>query len=878
MKTDEIRTMFLKFFKEKKHHVVSSSSLIPKNDDTLLFTNAGMNQFKDIYLGYKKIRPISYASSQYCIRTGGKHDDFEKVGYAPYHHTLFEMLGNFSFGEYFKEKAIQYAWEFLTHKKWLGLSKDKIWITYYYCDQETKNTWLNIIKIQSNHLIEIHDHDNVKYNSDNFWKMGDSGPCGPCTEIFYDTRKKNKKNKIIKNNKDLQKHCIEIWNLVFMQFNQTKSNKLIPLPILSVDTGMGLERISIILQNVSSSYKTDNFLKLIASIQKKINIKKKNNIALRIIADHIRTTVCLISEGILPGNEGRSYVLRRIIRRALSHGYFMGIRNPFFYKLSKTIINSMKNINIEFNISRKINNIKNILLNEERQFHFTIKNGMKKLKKIIKKIKNNQLCEKKIFYLYETFGLPIEITKDICKEKKIFIDSNKLNKIIKSNQKKQKIKNKKKVKKNSSLIFITKKSIFDGYREYIRKSKVVQIIHNNSSQSKLLDNSIGIIILNITPFYGESSGQIGDSGEIKNKNGTFIVQDTQKYKDYIAHIGFMKTGTINIKDIVTAKINIKKRRMIQSNHTSTHLLHAALKKIFNSKIVQKGSLINEHQLRFDFSCHQDITEKIINDLDIIINKKIQKNIPINTITTSFQKAKKYNAEYLFSKKYKKTVRLIEINNFSIELCTGTHHTDTGQIGSFKIISCKNIGKKIKRIIAITGIKVINYLYDMIKKEKKINQLFKTNKENTYHSIKKLFKKIEKIKKENEEIKKKNIQYIANNLLKTAKTYNKILLIIQTISNIKHIHLRIISDIIQKKINSAIIILINTDAPKITFLISVSHNVINNIHALEIAKILFLVLPGKGGGKKNIVEGRIIKNNISIQELKKIKDIILKKIK
>ncbi|VFP88512.1 Alanine--tRNA ligase [Buchnera aphidicola (Cinara piceae)] len=876
MKTDEIRSLFLQFFNEKKHTIVSSSSLIPKNDDSLLFTNAGMNQFKNIYLGYKKKNQSSFTSSQYCIRTGGKHDDFKKVGYEPYHHTLFEMLGNFSFGEYFKEKAIIYAWEFLTDKKWLQLSKKKIWVTYYYEDYETKNIWLNIINLPSDHLIAIYDKNDMKYNSDNFWRMGDLGPCGPCTEIFYNTRKKNTNIQIIKNSHELKKNCLEIWNLVFMQFNQITIDKMIKLPIPSVDTGMGLERISAILQNVSSSYQTDNFITLIQLIKEKLKIKKKNNVSLKIISDHIRTSSCLISENIIPGNEGRSYVLRRIIRRALSHGYFLDLKKPFFYKLSKFIIYSFKKINSDFNIYNQIHNIKNVLFTEEKQFHLILKNGMNKLKKEIKKQKNNKLCEKKIFYLYDTFGLPLEITQDICREKKITINIAKLNKIFYSNKKKQK-KNKK-TKKNSYLMFITKKSIFDGYNEYIKKTKVIQIIYKNQIVSCLKNKYIGILVLEITPFYGESSGQIGDSGEIISDNGIFIVEKTKKNGNFIAHIGFIKTGFIKIKDIVQAKVNIKKRKKIQSNHTSTHLLHFALNKIFKSKINQKGSLINDKYLRFDFQYNKDITEKNINNLEIIVNKKIQKNIPINAIITSLKKAKKNNVIYLPSKKYKKTVRIIDIKDISTELCSGTHHDNTGQIGFFKIISYKKTGHQTKRIKAITGIKVIKYFHKKTKKEKKIENLFTNNKNNIYQSIKKIINNFNDIKKENTKLINQNILQISANLISTAYFFKKIFFIIKTVSYQKHKIIRKISDIVKEKLKKVIIILLNKNATIITFLINITKNIIKKICTLKIMKIIFSILPGQGGGKKNIVEGKLTNKKIHSHQIKEIKIKIIKYIK
>ncbi|ABJ90721.1 alanine--tRNA ligase [Buchnera aphidicola] len=875
MKTDKIRAMFLQFFKEKNHKIFKSSSLIPKDDNSLLFTNAGMNQFKKIYLKNKKKNQLSIATSQYCIRTGGKHDDLKKVGHTPYHHTLFEMLGNFSFGEYFKENAIKYAWEFLTHKKWLNLSKKKIWITYYYNDNETKKIWLNIIKIKNTHLIKIYDKKNIKYNSDNFWKMGDLGPCGPSTEIFYYQKKNRKEKKSIKSYKELEKYCLEIWNLVFMEFNQITKKKIIKLPIPSIDTGMGLERISVILQNVKSIFHTNNFIQLIEAIKKKIKIKikKKNNVSLKIISDHIRTSTCLIAENILPGNEGRNYVLRKIIRRALCHGYFIGLQKPFFYKLSELIIYNMKKMNYDFHIQEKIHKIKKILFYEEKQFYYILENGLQKLKKIIKNIKKNKICEQKIFTLYDTYGLPIQITQKFCKKKNISFNINKLNLIIKNNKKKQK--NKEKKKKNFSFITFKKKSIFDGYHIYEKKSKIIQIIYKNKNVLKLSKSQLGIIILDITPFFSKSSGQIGDSGKILNDKGIFIVQKTKKFDNYILHIGYIKHGCINIKDIVHAKINKKKRKTIQSNHSATHLLNAALCKIFSEKIIQKGSFINDKYLRFDFFCNKTLTEEKINYLENIINKKIQKNIPINFVITSFKKAKKKKIKFLLEKKYKKTVRIIYIKNFSIELCNGTHHDNTGKIGCFKIIAYNNIGNEIKRITAITGMEVIQYFNDKDKINKKLENLFSTNIHNIYLIAKNIVNKNKKLLEENIKLKNKNIIEISKILISKAYLSNKKFLIIEKTSYIEYKLLRKLSDILKEKLKSLIVILINDNNKKINFLISITKNLKHIINLNNIKNIIFSVIPGTGGGKKTIIEGKFNIDKIHLYKIDKIKKKIIK---
>ncbi|WP_075433992.1 alanine--tRNA ligase [Buchnera aphidicola] len=876
MKTDELRTMFLRFFQEKNHKIIPSSSLAAQDNDTLLFTNAGMNQFKKIYLGYKKNHQPSMTSAQYCVRTGGKHDDLKKVGYTPYHHTLFEMLGNFSFGEYFKEKAITYAWEFLTHKKWLHLSKKKIWITYYYNDEETKKIWLDVISLPPNRLIAIYDKDKIENNSDNFWNMGDSGPCGPCTEIFYEQNLKKETKPFIMNARKLKKYCVEIWNLVFMQFNQIEPGKIVKLPIPSIDTGMGLERIAAILQKVKSSYEIDTFVDLIEIIKKKLNIKKNNKTTLRVISDHIRASTCMIAENIRPGNEGRGYVLRRIIRRALCHGYFAGLHYPFFYKLSTAVMHSMQKINTDFNIYKKIDIIKKILFSEEHQFHLTLKNGINRLGEEIKKNKNNELYANQILYLYDTFGLPIEITQDICKEKNIFIDVNQLNKILNLKKRKEK-----KNIKNSSLMFITKKSIFDGYHEYTQPSKIIQIISNNKKTDQLSIGQNGILVLEITPFYGESSGQIGDSGEIISNNGAFIVTNTQRYGYYIAHIGFMKCGTMFVHDIIMANINVKKRKKIQSNHTATHLLNSALRNKFGVNIRQKGSFISDKYLRFDFNCEESITEQDIGDLEKEVNDKIHKTMFINTLYTSFEKAKKYNAIFLKKRKYKNTVRIVDINNYSIEMCNGTHHTNTGKIGCFKIISYASIGNKIKRIIAITGLQVIKFLEKKIKQEKKIEGLLKTKENNTYKVVKKLFTKINKINQENIKLKNTNTIHIAKHLIPKANVINQISLIIQPIDQTNQKILRNISDIIKKELQHTVIILISNNTlnnQKITFFISVTKNITNSLNALDIMNIIFFTLPGKGGGKKNMAAGKLTQTRITLKKIKELECKIIKYIK
>lgn len=875
MKINDIRIMFLNFFKEKKHTYIKSSSLIPKNDNTLLFTNSGMNQFKNIFLGKIKPKQKSVTSIQYCIRTGGKHNDLKKVGYTNYHHTLFEMLGNFSFGEYFKKESILYAWEFLTSKKWINLPKEKLFVTYYYNDLESYKIWSKILKKKN--IIPIYDKNNIQYNSDNFWKMGETGPCGPCTEIFYDQGSYIPGN-LPGSKKYFGERYIEIWNIVFIQFNQIKKNKLIKIPIPSVDTGMGLERIAAILQKVTSTYKTDNFKNLIKSIKKTLSIKNKDKISLRVIADHIRTISCLISENISPGNEGRNYVVRRIIRRALIHGYFLGIRLPFLYKLPKFLLKSMKEISIFFNISEKIKKIEKILKNEEKQFYIILKKSIKILLKEIKILKKKEISAKKVFYLYDTYGLPLEITQNICKKNNININYIMLKKIIKNRKKQQKKQKKSKIIKSYPYLKnINKKSIFNGYENYKQKSKIIQIIYYNESVSHISKEKKGILVLDITPFYSKSSGQISDSGKIKNENATFIVEKVKKYKNYIGHIGKLKNGTLYLNDLVYSKINQKKRESIQSNHTATHLLHASLKKILGKSIYQTGSLISDKYLRFDFFYQYPIKKKEINAIEILINKKIQKNIPVTSIITSIKKAKKYNAIAQFTKKYKKIVRMIQINNFSIELCSGTHQLYTGNIGCFKIISLNNIGHENKRITAITGKHVVQYIQQKEKIEEKIQKILKTDKKNIHNNLTKILKKIDNLKIENKYLKKEKILNLSKKIISHAYLIKNIYIITYLLYENHHDILNNIYKIIKQKLKSVIIILFNCYQSRIIFNINVTKDLTNQLNALEIMKKIFSIIPGKGGGKKNITKGKLNNTINIVDNLEKIKLWVIKNI-
>ncbi|CAL4043138.1 Alanine--tRNA ligase [Buchnera aphidicola (Takecallis arundicolens)] len=856
--TKNIRNMFLNFFKKKKHKIICSGSLIPNKNSNLLFTNAGMNQFQDYFLG-KKTYPFSkVATSQRCLRTGGKHNDLDQVGYSDYHNTFFEMLGNFSFGTYFKKESILYAWELLTDEKWFNIPKEKLFVTVYHQDYETYNIWNKIIKLSTDNIIKVYDKENKQYESDNFWQMGDTGPCGPCTEIFF--KKKNHKNNIY--NLDDKKQCVEIWNIVFIQFNKVDKHNVIPLNTISVDTGMGLERIASVLQNVESNYQTDIFKKIINYIRDTNSLITENTQSLHVIADHIRAAVFIIKEKIIPSNEGRGYILRRIIRRALCHGHKLNIKNHFLYKLVNIIIET--NHNETKQLKDEKNYITQILKNEELQFQTTLNNGLNFLNKKIKKLKNNNINHELIFYLYDTLGFPIELTKDFCIDNNIQINQKKLDNFILNKNKNRKNQNKKNIINN--IIYTNYTSKFCGYKKFEVTAVVKKIFINNQEKIKILKNETGIIILDKTPFFGESGGQIGDTGIISH-NDIFHVQDTQNFMNTIGHIGTLSSGKIKINDTVLAKINTKKRLLIQNNHTTTHLLHTALKEILKYPIEQKGSFINEEYLRFDFSYPYTIKINEIYNIEHLINQNIQKNIIIKDQIIDFQQAKNEGYIFLENKIYPSKVRILSINNISKEICKGTHVQQTGEIGIVKIISYKSISSGIKRIEIMTGLQALQKIQTQEKNIKNIQNILQTHYTSLIPKIKKIITDHEKIKKENNYLNQIIIKYQEKKLIKKIKKIKTINFIMHEV-NIKNIKsIKILINLLKKKIYPGIIILFYESHKKYIFVIGVTKNLTMYIKATNIIQIIHENTNSIGGGKSELAQctSENIVNIIKIKE-------------
>ncbi|CAL4326461.1 alanine--tRNA ligase [Buchnera aphidicola] len=864
--TNKIRQDFLNFFEKKGHVIIPSSSLIPYNDSTLLFTNAGMNQFKEIFLGQKKSHNPCVATVQRCLRTGGKHNDLENVGYTSKHHTFFEMLGNFSFGDYFKKEAIEYAWELLTSKKWFNIPKNKLWVSVYQDDDETYQIWKNIIQIPSQRIIKIGDKKNLKYNSENFWQMGDTGPCGPCTEIFYDYYSNNASNsfEFLENKND---RFIEIWNIVFIEFNRISKTKIISLPNKCIDTGMGLERISAVLQNVSSNYDIDIFQTLIKTIATFSNVKDLNHISLKIIADHIRSCTYIIADNIVPSNEHRGYVLRRIIRRALRHGHKIGIKENFFYKLVSSVIKVMgDSSNI---LKQKKKKIEEILKTEEIQFSHTLDKGLKILNNEIKKTHNNILSGKTVFYLYDTFGFPVDLTADICREKNIKIDYTSYE-LSKENQKQQSNVNKKFYKNYNDYIVISDKCIFQGYRKNTVKSLVKYIFVKNNPVLELNTNEDGIIFLDTTSFYAESGGQIGDIGRIYNEKSCFVVKNTKKYGKTIGHIGKLISGKIIVNDYIYSQIDQDHRHSIELNHSATHLLHAALKKILGEHVSQKGSLVTNTHLRFDFSYSKTISLIQIQQIEYIINLKIRNNIIITTKELSLEEAKKNQAIALFEHQYKSIVRVVFINNFSRELCGGTHTKRTGNIGLFKIINQSSIASGIKRIEAVTGQKAIDYLHKKDKYIQDISLFLNCNYSHIKEKIKKIMVTITDLENKIIEFQKKENTYYIKKLIQNIVYIEEIKFIENIFYNYEHKLMREIVDQLKKELKTTIIVLTNIKNNCFTIIVGITKNLINNITAIEIMDIIMKQTNGKGGGKKETAEG----GGVNIENL----PIVLKNIK
>lgn len=841
--SNEIRHIFLEFFKEKNHTIVSSSSLVPHNDPTLLFTNAGMNQFKDYFLGQQKPKFLRAATSQKCVRAGGKHNDLENVGYTARHHTFFEMLGNFSFGDYFKKEAIIFAWELLTEK--FHIPANKLLVTVYHEDEEAFDIWKNTINLPHEKIIKIGDKSD-KYISDNFWMMGDTGPCGPCSEIFFDHGSEIPGGPPGSKNEDGDRF-IEIWNLVFMQFNRREDGTMELLPKPSVDTGMGLERISAVLQSVHSNYEIDLFQSLIKNAAKTLGVKDHLLPSLKVIADHVRSITFLINDGVQPSNDGRGYVLRRIMRRAIRHGYKLGAQSPFLASIIQSVAENMNEAYPELSIN--IKKIQAITAQEEDKFFETIANGMDLVDREIIRLKTEKLSQfdgEIAFKLHDTYGFPIDLTADICRENQITIDQ----KVFDQEMEKQKnqAKSANNFKTTVQIKIDKDPTIFHGYSDIKTESSIEAIIVEENLVNEISGKQVCNLVVNNTPFYAESGGQVGDVGEIFNDQMTFTVSDTQKLPNgVVVHIGQIIQGHIGLSDKVTCVVNVKRRDSIKRNHSATHLLHKALKSVLGDHVEQKGSLVDEFKTRFDFSHSSQMTSEQICKVESLVNEEILKNNATQAEIMPIEVAKKSGAMMLFGEKYDDNVRVLTIGN-SKELCGGTHVSATGDIGLFKIISENGISSGVRRIEATTGFNIL----ELLNKQDSLLNLsakeLKTSKEDLSIKIKQVVDQIKDQEKQINLLKQKITNDSKSDLINQVEIIKGNKVLIARLDAIETPQLRTLIDNLKDAIGSGIIILASTVDEKINIGVGITKDITNQYHAGKIASQIAEMVDGKGGGK------------------------------
>ncbi|UDG79627.1 alanine--tRNA ligase [Candidatus Steffania adelgidicola] len=846
--TAAIRQAFLDFFHSKGHQVVESSSLLPDNDSTLLFTNAGMNQFKDVFLGLDNSSYRRVTTSQRCVRAGGKHNDLENVGYTVRHHTFFEMLGNFSFGDYFKHDTILFAWELLTHQAWFNVPKEKLWVTVYSTDHEAYNIWANEVGIPTERIIRIGDNQGKAYASDNFWNMGDTGPCGPCSEIFYDHGDHIAGGP--PGSLEEGDRYIEIWNLVFMQFNRQTDGTLLPLPNPSVDTGMGLERIAAVLQHVHSNYDIDLFKKIISAISRVIGNRNLENKSLRVIADHIRASVFLISDGVIPSNEGRGYVLRRIIRRAIRHGNMLNDNHAFLYKLVAPLIDVMDNAQSQ--LKQKERMVEKVLRDEEEQFSRTLIRGLTLLDDKLTRLTGNTLDGETAFRLHDTYGFPLDLTTEICREHNINVDETAFKHAMEWQRKRARTsndfstdyKNKLRIKETTSFL---------GYENLEYQGKVTALFHHGQQVELIREGEETVVILNQTPFYAESGGQVGDQGELQSNSGIFQVTDTQKYGQSFGHLGQLKHGELKIGQQINSKVNRERRERICLNHSATHLLHTTLRQELGMHILQKGSLVNDQYLRFDFSHPGSITPEKIHQVEKFVNKEIRHNLVIYTHIMTLKDAKDKGAIALFGEKYNEKVRVLSIGDFSIELCAGTHANRTGDIGLFRIISESGIAAGVRRIEAITGEVALTSLHQDSCLISYLSKLVKADSKTLLKKVRALQEHSRQLEKEIQTLKIGQATQESAALSHHVREINGVKLIIKKLHNVDPKILRTTVDILKNQFKSSIIILSSVSEDKVNLIVSVTRNLIHQVKADEIIGYLAEKIGGKGGGRSDLAQ-------------------------
>ncbi|KPX33598.1 Alanine--tRNA ligase [Pseudomonas coronafaciens pv. garcae] len=851
MKSAEIREAFLGFFEEQGHTRVASSSLIPGNDPTLLFTNAGMNQFKDCFLGQEKRAYTRAVTSQKCVRAGGKHNDLENVGYTARHHTFFEMLGNFSFGDYFKRDAITYAWTFLTSEKWLNLPKEKLWVTVYATDDEAYDIWTKEIGVPAERMVRIGDNKGAPYASDNFWTMGDTGPCGPCSEIFFDHGPEIWGGPPGSPEEDGDRY-IEIWNNVFMQFNRTADGVLHPLPAPSVDTGMGLERVSAVLQHVHSNYEIDLFQSLLAASAKAIGCNNENQASLKVVADHIRSCGFLIADGVLPSNEGRGYVLRRIIRRACRHGNKLGAKGSFFYQIVAALVAEMGSAFPE--LVQQQSHIERVLKGEEEQFAKTLEQGLKILEQDLAELKGTVVPGEVVFKLYDTYGFPMDLTGDIARERNLTLDEEGFEREMDAQRVRARSASSFGMDYNS-LVKVDVATQFTGYSATTGSATVVALYKEGLSVTHLSEGEEGVVILDSTPFYAESGGQIGDSGFLLAGDARFDVSDTTKTGGAFLHHGVVASGSLNVGAQVETQVADEVRDATALNHSATHLLHAALRQVLGDHVQQKGSLVDSQRLRFDFSHFEAIKPDQLRALEDIVNAEIRKNTPVMTEETDIETAKKKGAMALFGEKYGDSVRVLSMGGeFSVELCGGIHAKRTGDISLFKIVSEGGVAAGVRRIEAVTGAAALAWLNSAEDQLKEAATLVKGNRDNLLDKLTAVLERNRLLEKQLEQLQAKAASAAGDDLSSAAQDVKGVKVLATRLDGQDGKALLALVDQLKNKLGRAVILLGSVHEDKVVLVAGVTKDLTGQLKAGDLMKQAAAAVGGKGGGRPDMAQG------------------------
>ncbi len=851
MKSAEIREAFLRFFEEQGHTRVASSSLIPGNDPTLLFTNAGMNQFKDCFLGQEKRAYTRAVSSQKCVRAGGKHNDLENVGYTARHHTFFEMLGNFSFGDYFKRDAITFAWTFLTSDKWLNLPKEKLWVTVYASDDEAYDIWTKEVGVPAERMVRIGDNKGAPYASDNFWTMGDTGPCGPCTEIFYDHGADIWGGPPGSPEEDGDRY-IEIWNNVFMQFNRTADGVLHPLPAPSVDTGMGLERISAVMQHVHSNYEIDLFQSLLAAAAKAIGCANDDQPSLKVVADHIRSCGFLIADGVLPSNEGRGYVLRRIIRRACRHGNKLGAKGSFFHKIVAALVAEMGEAFPELKSQQA--HIERVLKTEEEQFAKTLEQGLRILEQDLAQLQGKVVPGDVVFKLYDTYGFPMDLTADIARERELTIDEAGFEREMEAQRERARSASAFGMDYNS-LVKVDTATDFLGYDATEGQGKVIALYKDGQAVEQLAEGEEGVVVLDRTPFYAESGGQVGDSGYLQAGAVRFDVRDTTKTGGAFLHHGVVASGALTVGAVVDARVDAEVQHATSLNHSATHLLHEALRQVLGEHVQQKGSLVDSQRLRFDFSHFEAVKPEQIKALEYIVNREVRRNTEVQTELTDIETAKAKGAMALFGEKYGDTVRVLSMGgDFSVELCGGIHAKRTGDISLFKIISEGGVASGVRRIEAITGAAALAYLNTAEEQVKEAAQLVKGNRDNLIDKLSAVLERNRQLEKQLEQLQAKAASAAGDDLSNAAVEVKGAKVLAARLDGQDGKALLALVDQLKNKLGHAVILLGSEHEGKVVLVAGVTKDLSSQLKAGDLMKQAAAAVGGKGGGRPDMAQG------------------------